>query len=369
MCKTKIVVFHPALAPYRIDFFNKIAQNFDATFYFTYANLQDQKFDQKKLRGGSRFTFNLLSSGFDFNSRSMRFGIFKIIRDVNPGIIFCSEYSQITFAVLIYKILLKSSLKVYTISDDSLDLSVSRKGIRKIARSIASNYLDGVIFPSKQVCGWYSKNVNSKPQAIELPIVHSNNVFREKLNESLIGIDEKVYKYKLNGKKVFLFVGRLVKIKNPILLIRAFAKRKNKNDILVIIGAGEEFEALSKLILELGLSDSCLLLGRFEGRELMVWFNIAQCLILPSYQEPYGVVVNEALLAGCKVICSALAGASTLINDDNGYLFDPKDELQLTALIDKVSKELSPLQLPIKLKSDLMPFTLDEKIWTLFSQI
>lgn len=61
-----------------------------------------------------------------------------------------------------------------------------------------------------------------------------------------------------------------------------------------------------------------------EGDDLYVWYKAADTLVLPSYREPFGAVVNEALLAGCKCVVSKNAGASCLINEGiNGYTFDP----------------------------------------------
>ena len=48
--KKKLIVFHPAIAPYRVDFFNSIDEIFDAKFYFEFDNALEQTFDQKRLQ-------------------------------------------------------------------------------------------------------------------------------------------------------------------------------------------------------------------------------------------------------------------------------------------------------------------------------
>lgn len=48
--------------------------------------------------------------------------------------------------------------------------------------------------------------------------------------------------------------------------------------------------------------------------------------MLLSFQEAFGAVVNEALLAGCKCIVSEKAGSQCLVeNDKNGYVVNPTD--------------------------------------------
>ena len=62
--KKKLIVFHPAIAPYRVDFFNSIDEIFDAKFYFEFDNALEQTFDQKRLQEYLSFIPKYLSPGF-----------------------------------------------------------------------------------------------------------------------------------------------------------------------------------------------------------------------------------------------------------------------------------------------------------------
>lgn len=365
----KLLVFHPALAPYRVDFLNALNNAFDATFYFSNDNVKDQKFDQQLLRSQCNFKFRLLEKGMELNGRSFRKGVFKLLRKHQPDIVICSEYSQITLMVLVMKLLFKLKFKLYTISDDSVDLSVKRKDARKWIRNKVSYAVDGVILPGELVCNWYHRHVNSKTRLFSLPIVHENNVFRAKLEHVLADATLKRSEFKLQDKRVFLFVGRLVKIKNAAFLINAFCRGLSEmpNAVLIIIGDGPEKENLHHLAKDLKLESKCIFLGRLEGDALHAWFQIAHYLVLPSYQEPYGAVVNEALLAGCKVLCSKVAGAAELITPDNGAIFDPFNLDELCNLIVSHSQTITLNAQEMEMKSDLMPFQLSEKLTSLIS--
>jgi glycosyltransferase involved in cell wall biosynthesis len=360
--KSDIIVFHPALAPYRIDFFNYLALHFDTLFYFSSENPKEQSFDQELLRSQLKFEYTLYTQGFELFNRTIRFGILSRLYKCKPRIVICSEYSQTTVVTLLYKLFLNKKLKVYTISDDSLELSKQRKGIRKWIRTVSANFLDGIIFPSSIVGEWYTRYVNVRPKILELPIIHSNEVFRKKLSASLNDAAKNAEYNHLVGKKVFLFVGRLVKIKNVDFLLRAFAQAEIENSVLVIVGNGEEEEKLKSLRASLNLSETCIFTGKIEGEELLSWYNIAQCFVLPSYVEPYGAVVNEALLAGCKVLCSNLAGSSELITNENGAIFDPFNVEELVYLLQHMGNEIEGIKLPIVLRHDLMSFQLEEKL-------
>jgi hypothetical protein len=210
MNKKKLLIFHPALAPYRIDFFNELADNFDASFYFNLTNVADQKFDQVALKAKCNFQCNYLLNGFDFFGRSFRLGIIRIIKMKNPDIVICSEYGFVTWIVFLYKKLFFKRFKIYTISDDSINNSILRKGIRSFVRNMISKNIDGVIFASDEVCEWYKSNITIKTKTFVLPIIHSDVVFRESLKASLPMANENIQKHKLTGKKILLFVGRLV---------------------------------------------------------------------------------------------------------------------------------------------------------------
>lgn len=62
--KKKLVVFHPAIAPYRVDFFNSLNKEFDAIFYFEFGDVLEQSFAQDELRGRLEFVPRFLASGY-----------------------------------------------------------------------------------------------------------------------------------------------------------------------------------------------------------------------------------------------------------------------------------------------------------------
>lgn len=80
-----------------------------------------------------------------------------------------------------------------------------------------------------------------------------------------------------------------------------------------MIGDGALRQDLEKTISELHLEDKIQLLGTKPQPEVPLYMQQADILILPSMYDGWGAVVNEALQAGCYVICSDAAGASDLM--------------------------------------------------------
>lgn len=368
--KQRILIFHPALAPYRVDFFNALHRSFNAYFYFNFINVQDQNFDQEDLKSKSEFLCNYLKNGFEFKGRSFRTGAIAAIKKHNPDIILCSEYGPLTCLVFTYVKLFRRSIRFYTISDDSIDNSIERRGFRKLFRNIISTNSNGVLFTSVEVCNWYKENVSTKTKTLELPIIHNDKVLRNRYLKSLNEANSNIEKFNLKGKKVILFVGRLVAVKNLSFLLECFSKVENTDCKMVLVGDGILREELYALSEKLNIADKIIFMGRQEGEALNNWYTFSQIFVFPSIYERYGAVVSEALLGGCYVLCSCAAGASSLIDAKNGRLFNPKNETAFIEMLQEAINNAEALGGGIKrLRNNRMPFTFEEKIGSLMKQL
>ncbi len=67
--------------------------------------------------------------------------------------------------------------------------------------------------------------------------------------------------------------------------------------------------------------------GYLTGKELGSAFASADAFIFPSRTETLGLVLLEAMAAGCPVVAARSGGIPDIVTDGvNGYLFDPADE-------------------------------------------
>lgn len=368
--KQKILVFHPALASYRVDFFNALNARFDALFYFELKKQFSHTFSENYLESKCDFQSRYLEKGFTFMGRYTRFGMGAIIDKERPDVVICSEYNPTTFLVFLKYIFFGKKFRMYTISDDSVDVAVQRKGMRSWIRNLISKNIDGIIFPSQAVCDWYTSHISEKPKTLILPIIHSDDVFRAQLKQALPTRDEQVNKFGLQGKKVVLFVGRLAEEKNVTVLLQAMAQLKNEDWRLVIVGDGNQAEALQLEAKQLQIASKTIFTGRLEGDALLSWYSVATIFVLPSTFEPYGAVINEALLAGCIAFCSEIAGAATLVSDANGIVFSPENPETLANSLDAVL--CNAPSVPEKLeevRENKMLFSFREKMNLLFSNL
>ncbi|MGK7888234.1 MAG: glycosyltransferase family 4 protein [Leptolyngbyaceae cyanobacterium] len=67
--------------------------------------------------------------------------------------------------------------------------------------------------------------------------------------------------------------------------------------------------------------------GYLTGKPLGEAFASADAFIFPSRTETLGLVLLEAMAAGCPVVAARSGGITDIVDDGvNGYLFDPKDD-------------------------------------------
>lgn len=120
----------------------------------------------------------------------------------------------------------------------------------------------------------------------------------------------------LQNKVVFLFVGRLVQRKNVDLIIRAARQLEDVGISVVIAGSGEEMDSLKALA---GEDHRIIFAGNVAPSELPLYYALADVLVLPAEQEPWGLVINEAMACGLAIIAHKHCGAAAdLVNEENG---------------------------------------------------
>jgi glycosyltransferase involved in cell wall biosynthesis len=348
--KCKVIIFHPALAPYRIDLFNSLSEKCKLKVVFLKENLQSQKFNQKALASQLRCDYQYLVNGFNLKTHCFRFGISTIINDFNPDIIVTHEFSiQSLYLSLrrFWKPFFAKPSKIFIIwTTDSVDIFNNCRLARRVARRFCLDHIDGLLTYSENTKRCYSDYGYQNTLIGILPNIQSDISLRKKIENGYKAALVHMAKYDLQEKKVILYVGRLTNVKNLTFLLQGFSKIENSETKLVIVGEGDQGEKLKMLARELGIEDKVVLAGRYEGAELYAWYRIGNLFVLPSTFEPYGAVVNEALAAGLPCLVSNIAGAATLITDPSqGELFSPFQLDRFAYLLEKNLKKTPPRKL------------------------
>ena len=126
-----------------------------------------------------------------------------------------------------------------------------------------------------------------------------------------------------------LFVGRLVPEKGVFELLQAYAaldQDLRQQVGLVFVGDGSCRAELQKQAS--ALTEGTIKFPGFAQRDqLPAYYALAEMLVLPTYTDTWGLVVNEAMACGLPVIVSRVAGCvSDLIQENQtGLVIEPKD--------------------------------------------
>jgi glycosyltransferase involved in cell wall biosynthesis len=142
----------------------------------------------------------------------------------------------------------------------------------------------------------------------------------------------------------FLFVhyGRLVYHKGTFLAIEAL-KKSDDRITLEIIGAGPELATCKRLVQELRLERRVRFVGWFEShRELLGSLRKYRGVVLPSFEDANGIVVQEALAIGLPPICLNWGGPRLLIKSGkSGFLIDVESREKIVSDIARAFERLS----------------------------
>ncbi len=94
---------------------------------------------------------------------------------------------------------------------------------------------------------------------------------------------------------------------------------------LALVGDGPHRQALEKHFAGTNTN----FVGYLTGRDLGSAFASADAFIFPSRTETLGLVLLEAMAAGCPVVAARSGGIPDIVTDGvNGYLFEPEADIQ-----------------------------------------
>ena len=130
------------------------------------------------------------------------------------------------------------------------------------------------------------------------------------------------------NKFTFLNVGHLDKKKNQLGLIKAFKKSffGQNSYQLKIIGDGSERKNLDDFVRDEKLELQVHIVGKKNRNEIKFEMQQADCFVLSSYHETFGVVLIEAMSCGLPVLSTKSGGPESIIkNSKLGILCDFKD--------------------------------------------
>ena len=136
----------------------------------------------------------------------------------------------------------------------------------------------------------------------------------------------------------FLVVAFLTANKGIDVLIRAFAQvQKRHPDVLLEVGGdGEQRGELEALAASLGVQANVRFLGALSRTQVRDAMQQANCFVLPSYVETFGIVLVEAMTTGLPVVATRCGGPEGFVTPEVGRLVEPGEVGQLAEALEAV---------------------------------
>ncbi|MCF0055703.1 glycosyltransferase family 4 protein [Dyadobacter sp. CY356] len=261
-----------------------------------------------------------------------RKALFKAFDEFKPTVLNVTgwfDYAQVL--LMIYARM--KGVKI-VLSSESSSLDHNRSSIKEKIKSWIVNQADAFFCFGKSSADYLltlgikqSQIAVTNAAAIDEDVIRTNFELAKNQYQEIISS---------KSTRRFVYVGRLAEEKNLELLIRAFIAIKDNSKIpsdwkLLFVGDGPAREKLKEISGAYANKGIIEFAGGHPWYKVPAWLAKSDVLILPSKSEPWGLVVNEAMVCGMPVIVSEKCGcADDLVrNGVNGFLFNPESQPEL----------------------------------------
>lgn len=236
--------------------------------------------------------------------------VVKLASEFECIVVFGHAYATFVMAIITAKLLRKplilSTDATYLESSTGSNWKVPIK--QKFIPFLYNQIADAVIVPSTASKLFLSSLGVREEKIFVTPYVVNN--------DDIISIAKQTDRLKIRKEwqipieaKVIVFCGKFLERKSPLDLIQAFAKVDTENTYLVMVGDGPLAEVLKTEVNNLNIASKVRFLGLVKYSKLPEVYASCDLLVHPAKHEPYGLIVNEAMLCSCPVITSDRVGA------------------------------------------------------------
>lgn len=118
----------------------------------------------------------------------------------------------------------------------------------------------------------------------------------------------------------FLFIGNGYSRKGLDRLLFALSQIRNEPFQLSVIGKDNQMDLYRAKAIQLGLKDKVCFFG--PSQEIRLFYQLADCLVIPSFYDPFANVTIEALAMGLFVLSSKLNGGHEILTRENGAVIE-----------------------------------------------
>ncbi len=359
----KLLIVHNIISPYKVELFNELADaNTDTHVLFLAKNenYRSWKVDCESLK----FRHSLLFDG-DLESVPLLTSALQLWRKLeaeSPDVLILGEYVHPLYWVgLIWAKLRDCSVGLWS---SGMVGERPHPWFKESLKAVfVRNCEFGHVYSSR--ARDYLMKLGMKSRHITLLGNNTDNTFytkaavRHRPNREAIIADLGV------GSRNLIYVGRFSPEKNVVGLLDAYhaSVQQLPEGVepwgLILVGDGP-MEAEIRETISVYQFKRVVLTGFVQKAEMGRVLAAADVLILPSFSETWGLVVNEAMASGLAVVVSKACGCvpDLVKHEATGLVFDPKHPKQLVKMLVSIQTgETDITSLVTAAKSALVEFT------------
>jgi 1,2-diacylglycerol 3-alpha-glucosyltransferase len=335
--KRRLVILTEIISPYRIPLFNALAQNAEVDLHVIFLAETDPDLRQWQIhKEGIEFSYQILRSWrrrFGRYNALLNRGVGRALAEAAPDVILCGGYNYVASWQALFWARVHNVPFFLWSESNVQDL---RRG-HVVVELLKTKFLrrcSGFVVPGQSALEYLRIQKVEERTVFVAPNAVDNDFFAAAA--AAAKRDAARWRRELDlPERYFLFVGRVVREKGVFELLSAYAKLEEsmRQQVgLVLVGDGA-----CRPQLELQAASISPGVVRFAGfaqqGQLATHYALAEMLILPTYTDTWGLVVNEAMACGLPVIVSKVAGcAADLVKENwNGLSVEPRDVSSLTS--------------------------------------
>ena len=326
----KVLAITNVPVPYRVDFFNELAKYAEVTVIY------EQRIEQQKHRDKKWFTEKPLNfksiSIANANNRISYNVLFKELRKAKDDVILMMGYSNPSARAAI--LWLRFHKVPYILTCDGAfikDENIWKRFIKRFLIREANLYLS-TGSPSDEFFVFYGAD-QDRIRRIPFSSLHKNDIIASPVNKEekekikgIIGIGE---------EKVILSVGQFIYRKGFDVLLKAL--NYVNPEVGVYIVGGTPTNEYKQIISDYKLNNVHFVEFKTKD-ELKNYYESADLFVLPTREDIWGLVVNEAMAYGLPVITTSrcIAGLVLVDEGENGFIIDIDDPKALAEAIERI---------------------------------
>lgn len=338
----KVLFLTNVPSPYRVDFFNELGKHCELTVLFEKktSNERDNSWENYSFENFKGIIMEGLSVGTDI---SFCLSVKKYINNITCDIVVCTNFTSPTG---MYAVRYMKKHRIPYILESDGGFAKTGTGFKE---KIKSHFIKGAqlyLSTSDIHDEYYIKYGAERERIVRYPF---SSIREEKILKSVICAEDKEKLRKrlgLTEEKIIISVGQFIHRKGFDILLESARELPDGVGIYIIGGYPTE-EYLNK-ILELKLKNVHFL-GFKKPDELSEYYKAADLFVLPTREDIWGLVINEAMAYALPIITTerCLAGLEMVNNGENGYIVPVENSEKLAEAIlavvsdNKLMKQMS----------------------------